>query len=151
MSDVLDRLLSHLRKIIRDEDPNRDLVGLFEYSVSSAQQTASDVVFSGYPTDVRPTPDDTNELRVPLPPAVNWPLRVGIAGTSFVPAVGGLVYVMFANRDPAKPVVVSYDGTVPLLVQVSGGVLPSARVTDTVQAGPFSGTITSGSLKVYVG
>ena len=51
---------------------------------------------------------------------------------------------------------VDVEGTVTILlnapiVNIATGVLQAARVTDTVVAGPFAGTITGGSMKVLVG
>jgi hypothetical protein len=84
----------------------------------------------------------------------NVPVRPGIPGAKGKPALGSLVLVTFVDMDPSRPVVVSHSaadgpGWMPLELDLGGPLaLGIARVTDTVQAGPFSGVITLGSATI---
>jgi hypothetical protein len=92
-----------------------------------------------------------------MPDLSNVPTRPGTAGHKAVVTPGCLVLVVFADANPALPNVVSFDapdapGWVPISVQVGGTpALPAARLTDTVQAGPFGGVITGASATVTIG
>lgn len=86
------------------------------------------------------------------------PVRPGVAGCKATVQLGELVLVAFVDRDPARPVVVAHDaadapGWMPLALQFGESpALNLARVTDPVQAGPFSGVITGpGSVRIKAG
>lgn len=90
-----DRLMAALRAILQAEDPQRIYRGCWEYFVQSSDGTNCDMA-----------PTDTT---VPLPPLRNIPMRAGLPGTVGTPTNGTKCYVMFANADPGKPVIVGYD------------------------------------------
>ena len=100
-----DRSLDAFRKLVRAEDPLRTYQGLHEYAVQSADATT----FDGTPTDATFSPA--------LPTRV--PYRPALAGSSCVPANGTLAYVMFANSNPSKPVLVGFGPTLPLTVGIN--------------------------------
>jgi hypothetical protein len=101
-----------------------------------------------------------------------WP---GSPGATGEPALGSLVLVQFIEGDPTMPIVTHFNSPqnstyfVPVkasldastLLQLGASsdavevgktaLLAAARQTDAVQAGPFAGTITGGSLTVKVG
>ncbi len=125
---TLDRIYESLRALIRAETPTLTFLGVWEYSVSSATATS----FSGRPTS----------SHFPLPDLVDVPLRVGVAGASFRPAVGSLVLVAFANADPRRPVVLNYDATAPadLELDSTGAVVVGASAS-SVALGPALGRV----------
>jgi hypothetical protein len=105
-----DRLLSAFRELVRAELPQLLYLGVWEYSVTSATSST----FSGRATSTS----------FPLPDLVDVAMRPGIAGATFTPAVGSLVLVTFANANPARPVVVAWDATVPTGTEIdSDGVV----------------------------
>jgi hypothetical protein len=131
-----------LGSLLRQLDPDRAFRGLTEYRVVTLEGARLNLqpvrVSSGMP-DLR---------RVPV-----WP---GVGGCQSTPTLGTRVLVGFIDSDQARPFVAAFEdedgeGFVPVLLSLAKGVLPAARLTDTVQAGPFAGTITSGSTKVRVG
>jgi hypothetical protein len=88
-------------------------------------------------------PDDK---RLPGMSAV--PIRYGVPGMKATVAPGARVLVGFAGGDPSKPEAELWESASVLKLEVSatlvtlnGGLLPIARATDPVQAGPFAGTI----------
>ncbi len=94
-----DRLLGAWRQLVRAEDPDESYRGVWEYSVAST----TGGTFDGHPT----------ASAVPLPPAVRWPLRGGIPGMTSSPTAGSTLLVAFVNGDPARPIVLGYDTSVP--------------------------------------
>jgi len=82
------------------------------------------------------------------------PVRPGVAGARNTVQLGELVLVAFVDQDPSRYVVVAHDapdapGWVPLITEFGGpGALGVARIGDLVQAGPYTGVITSGSATV---
>jgi hypothetical protein len=84
----------------------------------------------------------------------NVPVRPGVAGCKATVTLGELVLVAFVDGDPSRPVVVAHDaadapGWMPLTLSLGGpGALGVARIGDAVQAGPYSGVITSGSARI---
>jgi hypothetical protein len=73
---------------------------------------------------------------------------------------GSLVLVAFIGNDPARPCVIAGDdsssaGWQPILLELGTGAIAAtraaARFGDTVQAGPWPGTITSGSATTAIG
>ncbi len=94
-----DRFMTTFRELVRAEFPTLLYLGVWEYSVTSATSST----FSG-----RATSSDC-----PLPDLAGVESRPGVAGATFTPAEGSRVLVAFANADPKRPVVVSWDGTEP--------------------------------------
>lgn len=135
MSDptASDRTLDAFRKLVRHEDPQRTYQGLHEYAV----QRADARTFDGTPTDADYSPE--------LPTQV--PYRPALAGSSCVPAVGTLAYVMFANCNASKPVLVGFGPTLPESSTVD------ASETGTVNVGPTAALtmLGSGSEKLDLG
>jgi len=88
-----------------------------------------------------------------MPDLTRVPVRLA-PGVKATHLPGSLVLVLFVDGDPARPVVISGDspdspGWMPTVLELGGpGALGVARIGDTVQAGPFAGVITSGSLRV---
>jgi len=156
----LDRVLSALRALVRAEFPRLTFLGVYEYSVQANGNGNLDAL-----------PTDTT---LSLPGIQAIPIRLPLGAAK--PAVGSSVLVGFVNGDPTRPYVA---GTVPtcltasvdasveldlgksaLYVNIAGALSPipgptipgaAARMGDLVQAGPFAGTIVSGSAKVQVG
>lgn len=112
------------------------------------------------------------------PPSV--PIRIGIPGVSVKVIPGARVLLGFEAGDPSRPYAalwgedslkeltikasvkvtieapsVDVSATTATVdaqsVTIAGGLQGVARVGDSVQAGPFAGVITSGSLKVKCG
>lgn len=98
-------------------------------------------------------------VRVSLGMPVLRRVRVspGLPGCRATHALGARVHVAFLNNDPASPRVVSFDDAeapsfMPLELDLGESPrLGVARVTDTVVAGPWGGTITGGSSRVKAG
>jgi hypothetical protein len=95
-----DRVLGVLRAIIRHEIRQLTFAGVWEYQVSSSKV------------------DDVGRTLVdglPLAPGATLPAlrsaeaRPGVPGLSCAPTPGSRVLVAFANQDPARPVVISFD------------------------------------------
>ena len=86
-----------------------------------------------------------------MPDLQRVPVRPGVAGCVATVALGSRVLVGFVDSDASRPYVASFDDESPTDLTFIEGLLGVARMTDTVQAGPFAGTITSGSLKVRAG
>lgn len=127
-----DRLLNALRMLIRGEVPQLSFYGIYEYTIQSAGGTT-----------ISCTPADTTQS---LPSLANVPIRTSVTGEKVtVPAsaVGSRCLIAFVNADPTRPVCIGVDSF--------PGALPAARLTDTVVAGIFAGTITSGSTNVSIG
>lgn len=99
------------------------------------------------------------------PGLTSIPLRTGIPGVLVEVPKGSRVLVGFENGSPSAPVAHLWQASqaINLEIETTGTVtikaataielgaaatLGVARQTDTVQAGPFAGTITGGSLKV---
>jgi hypothetical protein len=89
-----------------------------------------------------------------LPDLQGVQVRPGMAGLKCKALLGSLVVVQFLDADPSRPAVTAFDapdapGWMPLELDLGGpAALGVARMTDPVQAGPFSGVIVSGSLRV---
>ena len=131
-----DRLLTAIRSIIRAELPQYTYLGLYEYAVQATDGTTIDC--------------DPTDTTIPLPSLARVPLRSSIQGERAKPTVGSRCLIAFVNADPTRPICVSAD-PVAQTVQIAGGSLAAARVTDAVVVGAFGGTITTGSTKVTVG
>jgi hypothetical protein len=98
-----DRLTQGFRELVRSEEPAETYRGVWEYSVAATRTVGVVVQIDGNPT----------ASSVPLPPIVGVPIRPGVAGASFKPAVGSLALVAFVNSDPTRPVVIGFDGETP--------------------------------------
>lgn len=92
--------------------------------------------------------------RADMPDLARVPVRAGAPGVRAQHALGSRVLVAFVDGDPSRPAVVGFEdpsqpGWMPLSLDLGGpGALGVARQTDAVQAGPFAGVITGGSLRV---
>lgn len=144
------RRLAAWRRIMEQLDPGRRFRGVFEYRV---------VTQDGERINLQPIRVSTG-----MPDLQRVPVRPGVSGARADVALGSRVLVGFVDSDPARPCVLAFedaegDGFIPIKLEIDataieiGGVagLPSARVTDPILAGPWSGTIVSGSAKVKVG
>lgn len=134
------RRLAALNRILDALDPGRRFRGTFEYRI---------VAQSGERLSLQPV-----RSRADLPDLSRVPVRAGMAGLKATYAPGAHVLVTFLDGDATRPVVTGFDapdqpGWAFLTLTLGGpAALPIARVTDTVQAGPFAGAITRGSLTV---
>ncbi len=130
----IDRFISSIRRIIRSEFPDYKYAGVYEYAIQSAESMKIDA--------------DPTDTTIGLPSIKNIELKPSIIGEEVTPTVGKTCLVMFVNRQPSRPVVISCEGDA-TLIRIGGPVaLPAARVGDTV--GGFL-AITSGSLKTRIG
>lgn len=133
------RALAYAR-LLAAADPGGRFRGMFEYRVVS--QTAERL-------NLQPV-----RSRADLPDLARVPVRAGVPGVRAQHAPGSQVIVAFLDADPSRPAVVAFDhpsapGWMPLTLELGGPApLGVARITDTVQAGPFAGVVTSGSLRV---
>lgn len=87
-------------------------------------------------------------------------IAFGIPGVRAKVQPGSIVHVKFLEGDPTKPVVVDFEESTPIqleidatLIRFNGGEANQgvARMGDAVVAGPFGGTVTAGSLTVRSG
>lgn len=138
MSAIVDptqngRLLTWFRALVRSEFPRLVYLGTYEYIVQSATATT-----------VSARPADTT---LTLPELAGVPIRlpIGTLDANLLPSFGQKCLIMFVNGDPTRPAMVSFDQT-PI-----GPLLRVARQTDPVVAGPFAGTIVTGSTTVRIG
>ena len=139
---TLDRLMRSFRALVREEFPRLTFLGIYEYSVSSAGSNTADLKLI-----------DTS---IGLPDMVSVPLR--LPGSTATLAVGAKAIVAFVNGDPGRPFVLTADNVTTLAIgqaastmTLAAGVAGIARAGDPVQAGPYLGTIVSGSSKVTCG
>lgn len=92
--------------------------------------------------------------RAEMPDLSRVPIRAGAPGVRAQHSLGSRVLVAFVDGDPSRPAVVGFEdpsqpGWMPLSLEFGGpGALGVARQTDAVQAGPFAGIVTGGSLRV---
>lgn len=99
------------------------------------------------------------DVDAPMPNLRLVDMVPGLAGAHMKVAPGAIVHVEFVGGDPTSPVVRGFeDGPDPLelavqavLLRLNNGVRGAARMGDAVVAGPFAGTITTGSLTVKIG
>lgn len=139
---ALDRLLKALRAIIREELPRLTFFGLYEYVVAGASSNTA---------DLRAT-----DTTIGLPDMVKVPLRLPASTATLT--TGAKAILAFVNGDPGRPFVLTADNVTTLAIgqaastmSLAAGVAGIARAGDPVQAGPYLGTITSGSSKVTCG
>lgn len=144
---IQDRLLTAFRALVRAEFPQYTYLGIYEYAIRATDGSTVDC--------------DPVDTTIPLPSLAKVPLRSSILGETVTPqAKGERCLVMFVNGDPTRAICVSTDpypkaaqigDATTTTLKLAGGVLPAARATDAVVAGPFVGTITAGSSKVSIG
>jgi len=121
-------------------DPHRRFRATYEYRVVTQSSDRLDL--------------QTVRRATGMPDLLDVPVRPGMAGLRADVALGSLVLVAYVDGDPSRPCVIGHaapddPGWIPLFLELGGpGALGVARVTDPVQAGPFAGVITSGSLRV---
>ena len=137
-----------LARLMAAIDPSAPWRGVYEYRVVSQ---------SGERLNLQPI-----RSRAALPDLARVPVRAGMAGLKAQHTPGSAVLVSFLDGDPTRPAVTGFDapdspGWLPLELDADGltaltlggaGALGVARITDAVQAGPFAGVITFGSLRV---
>ncbi len=134
------RRVAALARLLAAHDPNARFRGVHEYRV---------VTQTGERLNLQPV-----RSRASLPDLARVPVRAGVPGVKATHAPGSQVLVAFLDADPSRPAVVGFDeptqpGWMPLFLEFGGPLaLGVARVTDAVQAGPFAGVITAGSLRV---
>lgn len=134
------RALSAIERTVLALFPNLRYRGAFEFRI---------VTQAGERLSLQPVRSATG-----MPELSNVPVRAGMAGLKAKHMLGSLVIVQFLDADPSRPVVTGFDepdapGWMPLELDLGGpGALGVARMTDPVQAGPFIGAITLGSLRV---
>lgn len=133
----LDRIIDSIRRIIRSEFANYTYLGVYEYSIQSVDGSGdADTTIDALPTDTTLTLPGINKL----------PLKPSIIGATSKPVAGKLCLIMFVNGKQSKPVCISCEGPAD---KVKIGTGPAvARLGDSVLAGPWGGTITTGSTKV---
>lgn len=141
--------LDALSALLQQLDPNRAFRGVTEYRV---------VALSGNRLDLQPV-----RVATGMPELERVPVRPGMAGFSSEVEPGSRVLVGFVDSDPARPYVAGFEdkdgeGFEPTSIDIKSdditiaeGSLGAARMTDAIQAGPFSGVIVGGSTKVKVG
>lgn len=134
--NILDRLLTAIRQIIRQELPRLSYLGTWEYAVTGVNADHT----------VNCTSSDAS---APLPNLNNVPIRSGPEGGTGTPTAGHFCYVRFVNSDPTRPVIVgnaalvktaTLDATdtvavgssVSNAVILAGGNAPVARSGDAV-------------------
>ncbi len=142
-----DAVTAVMRELIA---PRLTFLGIYEY----AAVTATGGVMSGRPTN-------TDASLPTLPDLSNVPMLPSIIGGSATYLTPGAKFlVAFVNGSQNNPCVIAGDPNATpdtvslpanLSMTIAGGVQPAARLGDLVQAGPFSGTVTSGSLKTKIG
>lgn len=145
-----------------------------------ARQTDTGKLFGSYRYRVVQMSQDPNRVELQavrkaagLPDVLPIYLFPGMAGLWARLAPGAVVLVTFIEGDASAPIVTHFTpkgqpGFLPVVlvmdateavelgehadsVLIAAGVLAAARMTDPVQAGPFTGMITAGSPKVKVG
>ena len=122
-----DRMIGPLRELVEDLAPDATYYGSWEYAVQSTD---------GINTSCKPTATAVLAAPFPLPTHVTGVvMRPGLPGCKVKPAIGSLCYVTFANGDPSRPMIVSYDSTPAQSLGINGTSPHAAREGDTVNAG----------------
>lgn len=137
------RRIQALARLLDALDPGRRFRGSFEYRISTQE---------GERLNLQPV-----RSRSDLPDLARVPVRAGLPGVKATYAPGAQVVVTFLDGDPTRPAVVGFDDPGqpgwPFLTMTIGGPDPAFGVAyqgAPVQAGPFAGAITLGSLRVGV-
>lgn len=134
------RRLDAIARILEALDPLRRYRGTYEFRV---------VTQDGERLNLQPVRAASG-----LPDLPRVPVRPGTAGLRATVQLGELVLVAFADADPSRPQVIAHDaadapGFMPAEIDIGESPrLGVARITDTVQAGPFAGAITGASARV---
>lgn len=118
--NVIDRLFSAFRSIIRAELPTLTYLAPCEYRVTATDGTSSSPAST---VDCEPT-----DPKLALPALSKVPVRLPYGVT---PPVGALCTVQFLNGDPSRPTVTNFADPMTLMV-FAGGTLPNARQGDMV-------------------
>ncbi len=126
--------LDAYRRIFLALFPELRYAGHFEYRV---------VIQAGERFHLQPV-----RVATGMPDLLSVPMRPGVAGmkNTMGPALGEQVLVVFADRDPSRPCIVSHDAP-----DSAGFVGPAFGVNtlgDAVVAGPFGGTTVTASARV---
>lgn len=141
-SSGVDRCTDALADIVRALFPRMRYAGKFEFRVVS--QSAERLNLQ----PVRRAAGMADMIRVPVRLA---------PGIKYMWKPGSLCAVEFLDGDPSRAVVTAGDapdspGWLPLTATIMGpAALPAARMGDPVQAGPFSGAVTAGSVLTSIG
>lgn len=134
------RRVEAMARMLDALDPNRRFRGVFEYRVVNQV---------GERLNLQPV-----RSRDTLPDLGRVPVRAGVPGVKALHKPGSQVLVAFLDADPSRPVVVGFDapdsvGWMPTTLFLGEEpTLGVARLTDTVQAGPFAGVITGASARI---
>lgn len=136
------RELAAFRALFDALDPHRHYRGVYEYRV---------VTQSGSTLNLQPVRSSAG-----VPDLERVPARFA-PGVEATHTLGSLVCVAFIDSDPSRPAIVAGPdpddpGWMPTFLRLGeGATLGVARVGDTVVAGPYAGTITSGSARILAG
>jgi hypothetical protein len=143
----LDRLMSAIRALIREEYPQYTYTGLYGYTIQSINSSTGTI-------DAQPT-----DTTIPLPGLSNIPLSPSLIGDMCLATSGSTCLVEFVNADPTRPVVVSigatiFTGTIDAsqamtigpsasTVNLGAAAMPISRISDTANVYfPMGTTIT---------
>lgn len=133
------RIRSALQRLARAALPEVPMHGLYEYRVVTSS-SGGDFL-------------DLQATVAGLPDLARVPARPGAGGSRTSPALGSMVLVGFINADPARPVVLAYQGhdgqgAKPDVAELDGAAVHLGaalgvviRVGDTVQVGTASGPV----------
>jgi hypothetical protein len=138
-----DRMLAAYSKLIEQLLPDYPYRGVFEFRV---------VTQEGERLNLQPV-----RASLGLPSLRRVRVRPGLPGCHATVTPGTVVLVQFVNADPARAVVTSFEDAegpafMPIFLDLGDGpTLGVARMTDPVQAGPFSGVVVGGSFHVRAG
>lgn len=126
-------------RLLRAVFPYAEYAGLFEYRVIGQ---------TGERLNLQPVRSARG-----LPDLARVPVRAGIPGAKATHSPGSQVLVTFIDGDATRPAVVAFDdpeqpGWMPLTLELGGPLaLGIATELSPVQAGPFSGVVTAGSVR----
>lgn len=137
------RRVQALARLLAAHDPGARFRGVCEYRIVSQ---------TGDRLNLQPV-----RSRASMPDLARVPVRMGVPGVRAEHALGSQVLVVFLDADASRPAVVGFDspeqpGWHPLFLEIGGPApLGVARQTDPVVAGPFAGTIVTGSARIKAG
>jgi hypothetical protein len=125
-----DKLISGFRALVLAQLPQFFYAGVWEYKVTAATSSTID----GVPTDDA----------IPMPSVQGIPFKPSLLGEGVTPTVGSLALLMFANMDPTRPYVVSFNepaqiATVDATATLNLG--PSAAAVKLAGGGPSVGRV----------
>ena len=96
-----DRMIAPLRELVEDLAPDAVYYGTWEYAVQDTDGTF---------VSCKPTASAVLAAPFPLPQHVTGVvMRPGLPGCKVKPGIGSYVYVAFANGDPSRPLITTYD------------------------------------------